>query len=294
MAPDGPYSPQGDPAEPVGLIAGDSQLPLLVADGIRAAGRPVYAIGLANQYLPELADHCDRFEAVGVARIGRWIRVLRRWGVREAVMVGGVAHDRKYAKWQLLRYAPDWRAFWLWYRSLRHDRRTGALLTALADELDRSGVRLIDNRAFIPEHLASPGVMGRTTPSTDLDHDIQFGWPLLSEATRLGVGQSLAVRNRDVIAVEAAEGTDAMIERAGRLCQARPWALLKTCAASHDMRADVATVGLQTLERLHQAGGRALALGVGRVIMVDKPAMVEFADRLGIALVGVDADSGTA
>ncbi len=272
----------------VGLIAGQGQLPLLVADGIRAAGHRVAAIGLAGQFESALPEHCDTFREVGLTSLGRWISTFHRWGVHEAVMVGRVSQKRKYARFQWLRHPPDWRAILLWYRYLRHDRRTPAVLTALAEELGRNGVTLIDSRTYIPEHLAAAGSMTRTSPTAEAERDIEFGWALLEQLLALGVGQAMAVRGRDVIAVEAAEGTNGMIERAGDVCGKRPWVLLKASSRDHDMRADVATIGVDTIERLRAAGGRALALGVGRVILIDKPQVIAAADRLGVAIVGMD------
>lgn len=272
----------------VGLIAGQGQLPLLVAQGIRSAGGRVAAIGLAGQYDASLPGSCDAFREVGLTSLGRWISTFRRWGVHEAVMVGRVSQKRKYARFQWLRHPPDWRALLLWYRYLRHDRRTRAVLTALANELGRNGVTLIDSRTYIPDHLASAGLMTRHSPTAEVQGDIDFGWPLLEQLLALGVGQAMAVRGRDVIAVEAAEGTNGMIERSGEVCGKRPWVLLKASSRDHDMRADVATIGVDTIERLHAAGGRAIVLGAQRVILIDKPQVIAAADRLGVAIVGMD------
>lgn len=275
------------PGAGIGLIAGSGRLPILVARGIHEAGREVRAIGLAGYYDPDLEARCDEFKAVGLARIGQWIRTLRAWGIQEAVMVGGVSHTLKYERLQFLRYVPDWRAIRLWYQYLVKDRRTNTMLGTLADTLEEAGITLIDNRVYIPDHLAIPGVMTRRTPSPALERDIDFGWPLLEKSVELGIGQSLAVRGCDVIAVEAAEGTDAMIHRAGALTRGRPWVLFKTCGENQDMRADVATVGAQTIENLRKAGAKALVLGADRVIMIDKDEVLALADKLGIAIIGV-------
>ena len=262
-------------------------MPLITAEGIRRSGSKVAAIGLAGQYDPELPHCCDLFRVVGITSLGRWIRTLHGWGVREAVMVGRVSQKRKYARLQFLRYPPDWRAIRLWYRHMRHDRRTGALLAALADELASNGVVLIDSRMHVQDHLATPGTLGRIALSNELRLDVEFGWPLFERVLELGVGQAMAVRGRDVIAVEAAEGTNRMIERAGELCRGRPWVLFKASSRDHDMRADVATVGVETIERLQRAGGRAIAAGSHRVILIDKPDVLAAADRLGVAIVGM-------
>ena len=273
--------------EPVGLIAGSGELPMLVARGARAAGRPVVCVGLRESFDPRLPALCDQFHEVGMVQIGRWIRLLRRGGVRQAVMVGGVRKTRMHDPLRLFRQIPDLRAAWLWYRRLRHDRRNHAVLAALADELASCGVPLMDSTTFIQDHLASAGVMGAVQPGAEARADVDFGWPLLRQLVELDVGQSMAVRDRDVIAVEAIEGTDAMIERAGTLCRAKGWTLLKTAKAAHDRRADVPTIGVATLERVAAAGCRCIALGAGQVILVDRPAVIAAANRLGVAIWGL-------
>src|SRR5690606_23231873 len=140
--------------------------------------------------------------------------------------------------------------------------------------------------------LASAGVMTHTRPTREQEADIQFVWPMLSELLRLDIGQSIAVRERDVIAVEAVEGTDRMIERVGQICRAKGWTLCKGARAGHDRRSDVPTVGLTTIENLHANGARCLALAAGDVIMLDREQMIERADQLGIAIVGVPVSYG--
>jgi DUF1009 family protein len=280
-----------DANETVGLIAGQGRLPALVAAGMRRAGARVCAVGLRDQHEADLPGLCDEFHRAGIVQIGRWIRLLRKAGVQEAVLVGRVSKARMHDPLRLLRQLPDWRAVNIWYRRLRHDRRNAVVLAAVADELAANGITLIDSTTYIPEHLATAGVMGRREPSAAQHADIEFGWPLLESTVTLDIGQAIAVRDRDVIAVEAVEGTDRMIERAGALCRASGWTLLKTARADHDMRADVPSVGVETVRRLAEAGGGCLALGVGRVILIDKPAVLEAADRHGVAVVGVETSA---
>lgn len=272
---------------PIGLIAGQGLLPLLVARGMRAAGRRVACVGLRDQFDPALPGVCDDFADAGIIQLGRWIRTLRRFGVSQAVMVGRVEKSRMHDPLKLFRQLPDWRAVNLWYRRLRHDRRNAVVLAALADELAANGITLIDSTTFIPDHLATDGTLGATRPTAAQLADIDFGWPLLTTIVEIHVGQSIAVRDRDVIAVEAVEGTDRMIDRAGELCRARGWTLLKSSARDHDRRADVPTIGVATVERVAAAGGRCIALGARRVILIDRPAVIAAADRLQVALVGV-------
>lgn len=272
---------------PLGVIAGGGRLPLLVAAGARAAGRRVIGVGLRDQFDPALRPLCDRFHTAGIVQIGRWIRLLRRDGAREAIMVGRVAKARMHDPLRLFRQLPDLRAALLWYRRLRHDRRNHALLAAVADELASAGITIIDSTTYIADQLASAGVMGRVQPSRETQGDVDFAWPLLERVVELDIGQSIAVRDRDVIAVEAVEGTDALIDRAGTLCRAKGWTLLKTAKPDHDRRADVPTIGVKTIERLATAGAECLALGAGRVIMVERAAVIAAADRAGIALIGI-------
>jgi DUF1009 family protein len=205
-------------------------------------------------------------------------------------MVGRVSKKRMHDPWlvvRALRDLPDWRTANLWFRKLRHDRRSATLLRTVADDLAMEGVVLIDSTRYIPDHLATEGPMGRVQPDARALADIAFGWPLLAKVGGLDIGQAISVRERDVIAVEAVEGTDAMIRRSGELCRARGWTLLKTARPGHDMRADVPTIGVQTIENLRAAGAGCVAVGVGRVILVDRPAVLAAADRAGIAVVGV-------
>ena len=272
----------------IGIIAGAGRLPILVAQGIHARGSEACAIGLRGNVLDETKSHCDLYRSVGVAQFGKWVRTFRRWNIHQAVMVGSVAHTKKYARFQFLHYIPDYRAALLWYRKLRHDRRTATMLTVLADELQQNGITLMDNRDFIPDHLALPGLMTKTPPSPTLQKDIDFGWNLLTQTVNLDFGQALAVRNCDIIAVEAAEGSNAMIARAGELTKKRPWVFLKTSSENHDMRADVPTVGIETIENLHKAGAKVMVLGSGRVIMLDREKIINRADQLKISILGME------
>lgn len=275
-----------DPA-PLGLIAGQGRLPMLVSEGAHAQGRRVCAVGLAGQFDPGLPGLCDEFCEVGIFRIGSWASRLRRMGVREAVMVGRVDKSSlMHSKRRMWQAAPDLRAISLWYRHLRHDRRSAAVLGAICDELEHLGITLIDSTQPITDHLASIGPMTRREPSASELADIEFAWPLFQELLTLGVGQSLAVRDRDIIAVEAAEGTDRMIQRAGECCPRGGWTLCKGASADHDRRADVPTVGEATIRNAHAAGCRCIALASGDVILVDRPETLSLADELGIAIVG--------
>ena len=284
-----------DPPPPptaIGLIAGGGRLPIRIAEGLRDAGHRVCGLGLARQYDRELPPLCDSFREVGLLRVGSWGQALRRQNVRHAIMVGRVDKARlMHDPLRILRNVPDVRTAIAWYTHLRHDRRSHAVLGAIADELDRCGVQLLDSTMPIPDELATAGVMTSRHPTPDQQADIEFVWPQLVELLRLDIGQAIAVRERDVIAVEAVEGTDRMIQRVGELCRATGWTLCKGARCGHDRRSDVPTIGEQTILNLHAAGGRCLALAAGDVIMLDKLEVIDLADRLGIAIVGVPVGS---
>lgn len=276
------------PPTPIGIIAGGGRLPILVAQGLREAGHTVHGLGLRRQYEAELPRLCDSFREVGLLRVGTWGRALRKCGARHAIMVGKVDKAKlMHGRWALVQNIPDSRTLFAWYRHLRHDKRSHAILGAIAEELDRSGVSLIDSTAPIPDHLAEPGVMTGTRPTPEQQADVDFAWPLLVELLRLDIGQALTVRERDVISVEGVEGTDRMIDRTGELCRRPGWTLVKGARAGHDRRSDVPTVGVTTIEKLHAAGGRCLALAADDVIMVDRAQMLKRADELGVSIVGV-------
>ena len=144
----------------------------------------------------------------------------------------------------------------------------------------------MDSTTYLPQCLAQPGVLTRTQPTAEQQADIDFGWPLVGQLAQADIGQALAVMEREVVAVEAIEGTDAMIRRAGELCRVKGWTLLKTAAANQDMRFDVPTVGPRTIENLKLAGGRCLVLQAGKVLLADHQDMLALADRYRIAIVG--------
>ncbi len=274
---------------PIGLIAGQGMLPIATAQGIRAAGQKVVCVGLRNQFDDALPGICDEFAIAAVGRLGRWIRLLKGWGVREAVMVGRVKKARAYDDpLGLLKHVPDWRGFWLWYRTMRRDKRSDKLLAALADELAGEGITLIDTTRYIPDCMAVAGVMGQTQPTEAMWRDINAALPIVRQMGHWDIGQSIAVKDRDVIAVEAVEGTDAMIRRAGDLCQGGGWVLVKVAKPHQDLRFDVPTVGLRTIEGLKSAGAKCLAVEAGKVILLEKAQLLAAADKARIAVVGVE------
>lgn len=275
-------------ADPLGLIAGEGIFPLLVARGARAAGRKVVCAALSGCAWPELRQECTHFRRVGVVRMSQWIKVLRNEGCREAIMVGRVAKAKMYSRWRYLQYIPDARTAKLWFTTLRRDKSAGAVLRTIREELAREGITLIDSTKYCTEHLAAPGVMTRRQPTEKQWQDITYGWEVCRQISKMDIGQAIAVFDKDVIAVEALEGTNAMIERAGTLCKTGGWSLIKVANTHADMRMDVPTIGTTTIEKLHSAGAGCVVLEPGKTMILEKQKVLEMADRFKIAVVGFD------
>ena len=271
----------------LGLIAGQGRLPFLVADGAKRAGFMVVCVGLADNVAPDLADHVDHFFYGAIARPGGWMRKLRRFGVRETIMVGRVSKRQIYTPWRIVKYLPDWRAIRIWYGRLRGmDKRNDTVLCAIAAELASGGIILEDSTMHCKEHMATEGVMTQCQPPASVWEDINFGWELVKQIGQMDIGQAIAVREREIIAVEAIEGTARMIERAGSLCKKGGWTLLKSAKPDQDMRFDVPCVGPDTIESLKKNGAKCVVVEKGKTIIIDKPETLALANKLGIVVVG--------
>jgi UDP-2,3-diacylglucosamine hydrolase len=274
------------PATPLGLIAGEGVFPLLVARGARAAGRPVICAALASSAWPQLQAECDQFTWVGVARIGQWIKVLRAGGCEQAIMVGRVTKTKMFSRWRYFQYIPDYRTLRLYVTQLRHDKRDVAILSAVRRELDNEGIHLIDSTQYAADHLAVEGVMTHRQPTEGQWIDARFGWEMCQSLSRLDIGQAIAVAEKTVLAVEALEGTNSMIERAGTLCRGNGWTLIKVGNPHQDMKVDVPSIGTTTIEKLAAAGAACLVVEADKTILLEKPKVLELADRHKIAVVG--------
>ena len=244
-------------------------------------------VGFADNVEPSLAECVDTFYTVPLARPGSWIRKLKKHNVTRAIMVGWVAKQKIYTPWRIFRYLPDWRAARIWYMRMQgRDRRNDTLLCALADELASGGIILENSTMYCKEHLAAEGIMTIVQPAAYVKADIEFGWQIVKQLGNLDIGQAIAVKEKEVIAVEAIEGTAEMIKRAGKFCKSGGWTLIKTAKPNQDMRFDVPCVGIDTIESLAQNGGKCLVVEAGKTIILDKPQTIELANKLGIAIIG--------
>jgi DUF1009 family protein len=276
-------------AAPVGLIAGAGRFPVAFAEKARELGVPVVTLGLRNLAAVELQALSRRFWWIGLGRMGGAIRRLKRAGVCDVVMAGKVYKAALFGPWGILHLLPDLRTLRFWYNRLRRDNKDDTLLLSVIAEFERDGLRFGSALDYCPELLVRPGLLSRRRPTPDEEKDIAFGFGLAKEMGRLDVGQSVAVRNRAVLAVEAIEGTDQAIARAGRLCRRGAFVVVKVAKPNQDMRFDVPTVGCTTIETMHQAGARVLAVEAGMTILLDEQATIALADRYGISIVAVEA-----
>lgn len=271
--------------EPVGLLAGWGRFPIVFAQKARSLGIPVVCVGIRDEASEELCGLADRFYWTGLTRLGRMIRCFRREGVRLAVMAGKIHKIKMHQPWRWLKLMPDWRGLRAWLWSKRRDNADDSLVHTLIDEFAADGIAFASALDLCPELLVKPGIPTKRRPSAAEEADILFGWHLAREMGRLDIGQSVAVKERAVLAVEAIEGTDRAIQRAGELCPRGGFTVVKVAKPQQDMRFDVPTIGLSTIETLHRSGGRVLAVEAERTIILDEDAVVALADRYGIALV---------
>lgn len=279
---------QASASEPIGLLAGWGRLPLVVARQVRQAGQPLVCVGLKYEASAELASLADRFYWAGVARFSRIIRCFQREGVHRLLLAGKV-HKANYLHrpWRLLSLLPDWRTIRCFYRSRRQDNRDDALTWTVVEEFAREGIIVESALDLCPGLLISAGLLTRRPLNAREEADVKFGWELAKEMGRLDVGQSVAVKDRSVLAVEAAEGTDRCILRAGELCRSGSFVVVKVAKPNQDMRFDVPTVGPLTIESMRQARGRVLAVEAGKTILLDREETVAAADRAGISIIAV-------
>jgi DUF1009 family protein len=276
-------------APPIGLLAGSGRFPILFAETARRLGLPVACVGIRDEVTEALRPICQTFDIVPVTKLGALIRAFKRRGVERLVMAGKVHKAVAFTPRRPLRLMPDWRMIQFWYHRLR-DHKDDSILLGLIAEFERDGLTFDSALDYCPELLVTQGTLTRRSPNAAEQRDIRFGWDLAKEMGRLDVGQSVAVKQCAALAVEAIEGTDRCIERAGLYCRAGGWTLVKVAKPQQDMRFDVPTVGVDTIENLHKAGARVLAIEADKTIVVDQADVVRLADRYGIAIVALAPD----
>jgi DUF1009 family protein len=260
-----------------GLIAGNGRFPFLVLEGARRAGAAMVVAAIKEETDPEIERVAERVQWVGVAQLGKLIRFFKREGVERAIMAGQVKHVQIFSG-----VLPDMRMLKTILKLPR--RNTDALIGAVADELRSEGIELIDSTFFLQDYLAREGQLSRRVPDERERGDIEYGLEIAREVTRLDLGQTIVVRARACVAVEAMEGTDATIRRAGGLARGK-LTVIKVAKHDQDMRFDVPVVGLPTIQTMIEAGATCLCVTAGKTLMFDRDEMIRLADKNGIALV---------
>ena len=280
----------GTDRTPVGLLAGSGRFPIVFAEKARATGLAVVCVGLSGIAAEELRQLVHRFYWSPPTRLGRIIRLFKREGVRRLVMAGKVPKaDLIHRPWKALTLLPDLRTLRWYYFQRRRDNKDDTLLLGAINEFAADSLRVESALTLCPELLVRPGILTRRPPTAAEEADIAFGWEVAREMGRLDVGQSVAVKEKTVLAVEAIEGTDRAILRAGELCRAGGFTVVKVAKPQQDMRFDVPTIGRDTVETLRQARGRVLAVEAGRTIVLDQAEVVALADRYGLTIVALAA-----
>jgi len=278
-----------DRKAPVGLLAGAGLFPIYFAKKARESGIPVVCVGVAGMADPELARQCSEFTWLRRFSLGFVFKVFRRGRVRQWTMAGKFHKHIIFQPRRFLMLWPDWRLlrFFFWRR--RHNNSDDSLLLGLIDEFRAEGFDCVSALDLCPELLVKPGNLTRRRPSDSEWADIRYGWELAKKMGELDIGQSVMVRERAVLAVEAIEGTDAAIRRAGTLCGNRGFVVVKVAKPQQDRRFDMPTIGPQTIQTMIEAGSRVLAIEAGETIILDDAATIELANRAGIAIVALTA-----
>jgi DUF1009 family protein len=281
----------------LGLIAGNGRFPFLLLDAARAHGLEVVVAAIKEEADPEMdlraeADPGLRVHWLSLGELSKLIETFHQEGVSKAVMAGQVRHKQIFSS-----IRPDWRLAKL-LLSLR-TRNTDMLLGAVAKVLGDEGIELISSTAYLEPLLAKPGVLTTRAPNEQEERDIAYGREVALAIAGYDIGQTVVIAGQACVAIEAMEGTDAAIERAGALMRslaeegdastlARSLTVVKVAKPNQDLRFDVPVIGLATIETMQRAGATCLALEAGRTLIFDISTVRLHADAAGIAIVSVE------
>jgi len=279
----------------LGLIAGNGRFPFLLLDAARAHGAEVVVAAIKEETDPEMdaraaADAGVRVYWLSLGELSRLIETFHKEGVKQAVMAGQVKHKQIFSS-----IRPDWRLAKL-LLSLR-TKNTDMLLGAVAKVLGDEGIELISSTSYLEPLLAKPGVLTRRKPTEQEERDIAYGRDVAQAVAGFDIGQTVVVASQACVAIEAMEGTDAAIERAGELMGSleeeastldRSLTVIKVAKPKQDMRFDVPVIGVQTIETMRRAGATCLAIEAGRTLVFDADNAMTIADAAGIAVVALE------
>ncbi len=260
-----------------GLIAGNGKFPFLVLEAARSQGIDMAVLALREEASPELERVAKRLHWVSIGELSRALDLLHQEGVTRAVMAGQVKHSKLFSSIQ-----PDWKlAKLLLSLPLRN---TDSLIGALAGVLESEGIKLVDSTSFLKPLVPGAGVLTRRAPDEREAADMEYGRDIARRIAALDLGQTVVVRERACVAIEAMEGTDETIERAARLAHGQPLVVVKVSKPRQDMRFDVPVIGLQTVEVMKRSGVTALAIDAGRTLLFDRSRLIEAADAAGLSV----------
>jgi len=263
--------------EMIGLIAGGGKFPLMIAHSVRKQGFRIIAVALQGETDASLAENVDKVVWIELGQLGKLISTLKKNGVQKALMAGTITKHRMFGT-----IKPDRKGLNLISKmEVLHD---DGILRAVADELAREGIDILSSTHYMPELLAPPGTLTKRKPTQTEDEDITFGWQVVKELGRLDIGQCVVVRNRTVLALEAMEGTDETILRGGRLAREKA-VVVKVSKPNQDLRFDVPSVGLETVEVMSRVQASVLAVEAGKTLLFDKSDMITYADKVGISVI---------
>lgn len=263
----------------IGLIAGGGQFPILFAEAARARGRKVIAVGHLNESHPQLEEAADEVCWVKLGQLGRIIDFFRRQGVEEAVFAGTITKTRIFKD-----VMPDLKAISLWNKI--DTRQDDAILRAVAGALENAGIRILASTCYLDNLLFPQGLLTKKKPTRNQMDDIRFGWKIAREIGRLDIGQTVVIRDRSVMAVEAIEGTDAAIQRGGKLAGSGA-VVVKVKKPDQDFRFDLPATGIRTIESLAAVKASVLAVEAGQSLLFDREEMIRTADSHKIAVIGL-------
>lgn len=260
----------------LGLIAGNGKFPFLVLEGARRAGASVAVAAIREETDPAIESLADRFTWVGIGQLGKMLRFFKAEGVDKAIMAGQVKHVQIFS-----RAIPDVRMLKMLLRLPR--RNTDALIGAVANELASEGIELIDSTFFLKDQLPQPGTLTKRAHDERERSDVEYGLEIARGIAGMDLGQTIVVRDRACVAIEAMEGTDAVIRRAGDLVRGR-LTVVKIAKPDQDMRFDVPVVGVPTIETMKEAGATCICVSAAKTLMFDRADMITLANKHKIAI----------
>lgn len=265
------------------MIAGNGRFPVLALEAARRSGDEVVAIGIREEASAEIESLAARCYWISLGQLSRLIEILKEESIGEVMMAGQVKHANIFSS-----IRPDWRLVKL-LASLKQ-KNTDALIGGVAKVLADEGIQLADSTALLKPLLAGAGVLTKRKPTAEEERDIAYGRRIANVLAGLDIGQSVAVSDGACVAVEAMEGTDAMLERAASLANGKPLRLIKVSRRRGHLLFDVPVAGPATIEVMHRTGTTALALDAGRTLLLDRDEMLSRANEDGIAIIGYEVE----